>query len=149
MDLIYEMHAAVLEQSFLFEVPRGATEIQGSREVQCGPWDPEACSTVLTIWFDLGWVSVYMPSEQMQRWTEQPATWMSKLQTSDHPILEKSDARELLATPSSWAHDRAEGWAALLVTDSAPDDLNVWFRDIPLPAGRRTPGHRQIRAAVK
>ena len=116
-------------------MPLGSTEISDSRDVPYGPWDPEACSTVLTIWFDLGWVGVYMPSEQAERWTEQPATWMSQLQTRHHPMLGKSEARELLATPSSWAQDRAEGWAALLVTDSAPDDLNAWFRDIPIPAG--------------
>jgi hypothetical protein len=133
MNLIYEIRAAVFEQAFLFEVPLGSTEIQDGREVRYGPWDPEACSTVLTIWFDLGWVGVYMPSEQVERWTGQPATWMFQLQTSHHLMLGKAEARELLATPSSWAQDRAEGWAALLVTDSAPDDLNVWFRDIPIP----------------
>ena len=33
------------------------------------------------------------------------------------------------------AEDRAEGWAALLATDSASvADLTVWVRDIPIPA---------------
>lgn len=84
------------------------------------PWDPEACSTVLTIWFDLGWVGLYMPSEQLEHWAKQPATWMSRLPPSHHPMPGKREARELLMTPSSWTGDRAEGWAALLATDSAP-----------------------------
>jgi hypothetical protein len=83
---------------------------------------------------DLGWVAVYMPSEQVERWAKQPAMWMSRLTTSHHPMPGRPAARELLTTPSSWKEERAEGWAALLVTDSAPvADLNVWFRDIPSP----------------
>lgn len=135
MDLIYEAHVAVVEQAFLFEVVRGSTEVRDGREVRYGPWDPEACSTVLTTWFDLGWIRVYMPSEQAERWAMQPAAWMAGLTRGHHPMLRELEARELLATPSSWREDRSEGWAALLATDSAPiADLNVWFRDIPIPA---------------
>jgi hypothetical protein len=133
MNLIYATRAAVFEQAFLFEVLLGSTGIRDGHEVRYGPWDPEGCSTVLTIWFDLGWVGVYMPSEQVERWAKQPAMWMSRLTTSHHPMLGRPEARELLMTPSSWTEDRAEGWAALMVTDSAPvADLNVWFRDIPI-----------------
>lgn len=49
MDLIYEAHAAVVEQAFLFELPLGSTERTDGHEVRFGPWDPEACSMVLTI----------------------------------------------------------------------------------------------------
>jgi len=134
MNLISETRAAVFEQAFLFEVPLGSKEILDGHEVRYGPWDPEACSTVLTIWFDLGWVGVYMPSEQAERWAKQPAMWMAQLPAGHHPMLGKTEARELLTTPSSWTEDRAEGWAALLATDSAPiADLTVWFRDIPIP----------------
>jgi hypothetical protein len=134
MNLIYEIRVDVLEQAFLFEVVLGSTEVRDGIEVRYGPRDPEACSTVLTIWFDLGWVGVYMPSEQVDRWAKQPATWMSRLTRNHHPMLGKQDARELLTTPSSWTEDRAEGWAAVLATDSAPvAELNVWFRDIPIP----------------
>ncbi len=136
MDLIYEVHAAVGEQAFLFEVQHGSTERKDGREVSHGLYLPEACSTVLTTWFGLGWVSVYMPTEQLERWAAHPARWMAELTQGCNPVLGKSEARELLATPSLWIQDRADGWAALLMTDSAPvTDLNVWFRDIPIPPG--------------
>lgn len=135
MDLILEARAAVVEQAFLFEVVLGSTEVRDGRQVRHGQWDPEACSTVLTTWFDLGWIDAYMPSEQMERWAKQPAAWMARLTPRHHPRLGKPEARELLTRPSSWTEDRAEGWAALLATDSAPAaDLNAWFRDIPIPA---------------
>lgn len=134
MNLIYETRAAVLEQAFLFEEVLGSTEVRDGHEVRYEPLDPEACSTVLTIWFDLGWAGVYMPSEQVERWAKQPAMWMSRLTPNHHPTLGTPEARGLLTTPSSWTKDRAEGWAALLATDSAPvADLNAWFRDIPIP----------------
>lgn len=135
MDLICEVHAAVGEQAFLFEVPLGVTErSEDGEEVRHGPWDPEACSTVLTAWFDEGWVNVYMPTEQLERWAAQPASWMSRLARTNHPMLGSGDARDLLAAPSLWTKDRAEGWAALVTTESAPvADLNVWYRDIPVP----------------
>ena len=135
MILICVIRTAVFEQAFLFEVVLGSTDVHDGHEVRYGPWDPAACSTVLTIWFDLGWIAVYMPSEQVDRWANQPAIWMSRLPPSHHPMLGRTEARGLLTTPSSWTQDRAEGWAALMVTDSAPvDDVGVWFRDIPIPA---------------
>lgn len=134
MNLIQETRAAVFEQAFLFEVARGSREVRDSHEVRYGPWDPQASSTVLTIWFDLGWVGVYMPSEQAERWANQPAMWMSRLPPDHHPMLGKPEAKGLLATPSSWTEDRADGWAALLATDSAlAGDVTAWFRDIPIP----------------
>jgi len=87
MNLIYETRAAVFEQAFLFEVLLGSTEVRNGQVVRHGPCDPDACSMVLTIWFDLGWVGGYMPSEQVRRWGKQPATWMSRLATSHHPML--------------------------------------------------------------
>ena len=136
MDLIYEAHAAVVEQAFLFEVPLGSSERKDDHEVRLGPWDTEACSTVLTIWFELDWIGIYMPSEQLERWADRPATWMPRLAPGHHPLLAKADARHLLATPSLWTADRADGWTALQTTDTAPvTDLNVWFRDIPVPLG--------------
>lgn len=49
-DFRREVFWAVQEGAFLFEVPRGATDLLPSGPVVHGPWDPAACSTALLTW---------------------------------------------------------------------------------------------------
>lgn len=131
MDLINEMHVAVLEEAHLFELPLGAIDDPSRSHVVHGPWAAKDCSTVLIQWFDCDWVALYLPGLPGS-WGLPAASWEPRLGPGSQRVLSASDARSLLSAPDLWTSERLDGFVCLTTTDEAPrDDPNAWFRDTP------------------
>jgi len=77
MDLIDQMRLAVLEEAPLLQLPRGSTDDPSGRHVVHGPFEPNDCSTVLLIWFDLGWIELYLP-DMPTEWALTNAEWEAR-----------------------------------------------------------------------
>jgi hypothetical protein len=73
-DFLSQMHLVALEESPLYEIPRGATDLVPGTPVVHGPWPAESCAAVLNIWYALGWIGLYYP-EPLHGWNVEPAEW--------------------------------------------------------------------------
>lgn len=112
-DFSSEMYVAVIEQSFLFELALGVTDVMrdGTR-VPHGPWAPSDCSAVMIAWFDRDWI------------------FLHRSPGDDTPVP-RAYARDVLLDPARWKRENAEGCFALMPTASAPDDYRHWLSAVP------------------
>ena len=120
-DFVEQMYLAVVEESWLFEVPRGV----GDEHDDCthGPWLAPDCSRQLLAWFDQGLIELYAdPPEDTPR-PRNRAEWQMWNNGYFLRVLEPSAARDLLANPERWTRESDDGFIHLCPTDGgmAPD----------------------------
>jgi hypothetical protein len=134
-DFRGEMWLAVHEGGFLFEVPLGAIDHTRHGIVQHGPWPPDECSRCLLTWFDHGWITLYVPSEQLFRWSSDDDALVKDPADETVRIVESDRARAILAEPRTWTNDRPEGFVCLAPADHAPssDFRQLWLDVIAPP----------------
>src|SRR5205807_514286 len=58
-DFLSQMHLAALEESPLYEIPRGSTDLMPAAPGVHGPWPAASCAAVLNIWYAVGWIGLY------------------------------------------------------------------------------------------
>jgi hypothetical protein len=87
-DFAAELRWAVAEEAYLWELPGGSRDSLGDDTWrEHGPWRREDCSAALTVWLDVGWVSL------VRLWPHEVP-------------LDTDAAREHLADPASWVSYR-------------------------------------------
>jgi hypothetical protein len=66
LDFANEMHVAVAEEAYLWELPRGSRDMEVDGSVQHGPRPPANCSAALLVWFNAGllWLLRRGPEEE-------------------------------------------------------------------------------------
>jgi hypothetical protein len=89
-DFRGQMWLAVHEGAFLFELPLGAIDHTRHGVVQHGPWPPEECSRCLLTWFDHGWITLYVLSEQLFRWSSDDDALMKDPADENVRIVEET-----------------------------------------------------------
>lgn len=114
-DFLSQMQLAALEESPLYEIPKGSVDQLPSGPVRHGPWPAATCAAVLKTWYAAGWIGLYYP-EPPSAWNVTPAAWCSRLVDGD--VLARSDAEELLDHPERWIPGRADGHACPYQTDA-------------------------------
>ncbi|MCU1600235.1 MAG: hypothetical protein JWO22_944, partial [Frankiales bacterium] len=121
-EFLSEMHAAVYEESPLYELPGGVTDLLPNGPVVHGPWLAEDCSRVMSHWHELGLLELY-------RYHSDGTTG---------PTVASDDARALLRDPSSWPGS-GPGWDALVavcVTEAGANlSFEDWLRSAARPVG--------------
>ena len=130
------MHLAVLEESPLYEIPRGLTDLVPGTPVVHGPWPAATCAAVLRIWRSLNWIGLYYP-EPPSEWRVTPAEWCARLLDGD--VLRSADAEALLGHPERWIAGHADGHACLYLSDAG--EVTPWPRwhEAALEAAQRLP----------
>lgn len=132
-DFLGEMWLGVHEEAFLFELPGGSILHTADGPQRHGPWPPNECSRCLLVWFDRGWLNAYVPPEQLFRWSPDEDALMPDTEDETWRILTPARAREIIADPTSWMNDSAEGMIILAPASQAPDST---FRQLWLDAVR-------------
>jgi hypothetical protein len=128
-DFLGHMWLAVHEGAFLFEIPDGAIDHTRDGIVRHGPWPPEDCSRCLLTWFDHGWITLYVLSEQLFRWPPNDDALQRDPDDDTARLVESHRARDIIAEPQTWTNDRAEGMVCLSPADHAPasDFRQLWL----------------------
>jgi hypothetical protein len=119
-DFLSEMHAAVYEESQLYEVARGVTDLVPGESVVHGPWQPEDCSRVLAGWYEMGWLNLYRYNPD----------------GSNGPTLASDEARVVLQDPGCWlgSESQWEGFVALCVTEAGSEmPFDTWIQNAARP----------------
>jgi len=134
-DFLGQMWLAVHESAFLFEVPGGAIDHMRDGVVRHGPWSPEECSRCLLTWFDHGWITLCVLSEQLFRWSPDDDALRRDPADESARLVENHRARDILAEPQGWTNDRAEGFVCLSPADHAPasDFRQLWLDAVDPP----------------
>lgn len=123
-----EMYLAVREESALWELPTGSTDLLRSGTVRHGPWAPRDCAAVIRAWMDRGWVELYLP-ELPPSWELRPARWLERaVHRGGFRVLATADAHDLLDDPTRWAMDDMDGQVCLSCTSTGlMNDEAVWL----------------------
>jgi hypothetical protein len=105
-DFLSQMHLGTLEESPLYELARGSTDLLPSGSVTHGPWPADSCAAVLRVWHAADWLELY--------YRDLPPTWKItqeewRLRLAEDGTLARGDAQELLAHPDRWVSERADG----------------------------------------
>ena len=135
-DFLSQMHLAALEESPLYEIPRGSTDLIAGGPIVHGPWPAASCAAVLNVWYAQGWIGLYY-SPPPPAWNVKPADWCTRLVDGD--LLSKADERALLAQPQRWLAGHADGHASLYCTDSGQTTpWQLWY-DTALETAQQLP----------
>jgi hypothetical protein len=118
-DLLSELMWAVYENAFIYEAPRGATDI-GVTVVEHGPWDPNQCSQTLLAWLRRGWITLYLSPEYILYADPAQTDWLVRTVDDAGLVLSLADAEALLRQPERWLPGTTDGMVCLRPTTSAP-----------------------------
>ncbi|SOD72077.1 hypothetical protein SAMN05892883_1512 [Jatrophihabitans sp. GAS493] len=121
------MLTLVYEEAPFWEIGSPVTEYLGGDQTFVeGPWSIESCSAVLLRWFDAGWLhciavarshTIRKPAE-IHRYTYD-ADWQSRATLNkDYWVLQRSDARALVADPARWSTGGPDAGVCLCRTDA-------------------------------
>jgi hypothetical protein len=115
--------------------PSGRWTTHATASCKHGPWPPEECSRWLLAWFDHGWITLYVLSEQLFRWSSDDDALIKDPADETVRIVERDRARAILAEPRTWTNDRPEGFLCLAPADHAPssDFRQLWLDAIAPP----------------
>lgn len=126
---INEMHVAVAEECFLWELAGGTIDLEPEGPVQHGPWDAAACAAVMQRWLGKGLVELHLLPERLPADPGLPVPdWVRRATRRDSRlILTRNDAQWLLSHPAVWELGTIEGSVQLSLSDrgvtSSPE---VW-----------------------
>ena len=135
-DFLSQMHLAALEESPLYEIPRGSTDLVRGTPVVHGPWPAQSCAAVLNIWYALGWIGLYYP-EPPPGWNVEPAEWSARL--VDGQVLSQADGQTLLGHRERWLVGQADGHVCLYCTETGEATPWQLWHDMALEAAQRLP----------
>jgi hypothetical protein len=136
-DLVSQMRVLIAEEAFLRELPQQMTDYYGGggKTVVHGPWQAEDCQRILLRWFDRGLVDcialawgTIVRSDEIVRY-EYNASWRSQAtEVGQHLILDREDARALLADTATWDTEGV-GAGVMLSESEAADGMSFddWF----------------------
>lgn len=133
-EFINEMHVAVAEECFLWELPGRSTDLEPDGPVQRGPWDAATCAAVMQRWLDNGLLELHLPAEHLPADPGFPVPdWVDRAGRRDSRlILSRSDAQWLLSHPVLWEPGTIEGGVHLSLSDrGATSPPEVWAADKP------------------
>ena len=135
-DFLSQMHLAALEESPLYEIPRGSTDLMPAAPGVHGPWPAASCAAVLNIWYAVGWIGLYYPVPP-SGWDVAPAEWCARLVDGD--VLAQADGQYLLKHPERWLVGQADGHVCLYCTKAG--EATPWQRwlDLALETAQRLP----------
>lgn len=120
-DFAEQMYTAVVEESPLWELPRGVTDLLPGGAVTHGPWDPAECGAAITCWLDRGWVELYSPGP-LRAGRQERGTFC---------VLAEDDARRLLREPARWLVETPDGSVCLSRTDAGTAvDAEEWIASL-------------------
>jgi hypothetical protein len=120
-DLVAQMRAAVREETALWQLPSGSTDLLASGNVVHGPWPARECSDVIAAWLRRNWIELYLPSLP-DKWQLPGAEWRVRASYSEgFLLLANLDAEKLLRDPSRWTLDSEDGHVALSLASSSTD----------------------------
>jgi hypothetical protein len=97
-ELLLELHAAVYEQLWLFEVSCGSTELIDGLPRRIGPWPPGACSAVLVGWHAAGLLALChdtpdgsvgspIPADEAATLSATPSLWVQPVRRNERISL--------------------------------------------------------------
>jgi hypothetical protein len=133
-DFLSQMHLAAVEESPLYEIPRGSIDLMRDTPVVHGPWPASTCAAVLRIWYGQGWIALYYP-EPPPGWNITPADWCAHLVDGD--VLPQAVADTLLDHPERWIADHADGQACLYQSDlGEATPWRQWYEAVVATAQR-------------
>lgn len=126
-DFMTEMYALAIEEGFLHEAPRGATDLLPTGDVIHGPWDPGACSTVLAGWNAEGLIILYVDQPAELPWQSRTTEFTVGRETFYE--LAAEDSAELLSDPARWQIESGEGLVCIARSDRATGvQYEAWRR---------------------
>lgn len=132
-DFVGQMTLAAAEETPLYETPRGCTD-RVEPPVTHGPWPAASCAVVLRVWFDAGWMGLYLP-DWPREWNLQRADWCGRL--GDDRTLAGPDAEDLLAHPERWIFGHSDGHVAPYRTvDGQTEPWEQWYSTATVTAQR-------------
>jgi hypothetical protein len=134
-DFLLQMELAALEQTPLYEIPMGSTDLV-TPPVTHGPWPAASCAAVLSLWHKAGWIGLYLP-DYPQEWDLVPAHWRTRL--IDGGVLSAPDAEELLDHPERWLLGYADGHVAPYKTVEGQGAPWEQWRNEAVEAAQRLP----------
>ncbi|RBY92362.1 hypothetical protein DQ244_08860 [Blastococcus sp. TBT05-19] len=114
-EFVEQMYLAVVEESWLWEVPLGVPDGHGGYEH--GPWDPAECSRQLVTWFDAGLVELYAdPPDDAPRPRDlrEWRAWNGRPRVG--PAAEV--ARAVLTDPARWTGASEAGFLRLSLSSA-------------------------------
>jgi hypothetical protein len=123
-EFVEQMYLAVVEESWLWEVPLGVSDGHGGYEH--GPWSPADCARQLLAWFDAGLVQLYADppddAPRPQNLREWRAWNDGRYRLVPHPDI----ARAVLADPVRWTGTSDIGFLRLCPSDAGMSADAVW-----------------------
>ena len=134
-DLVSEMYTLVFEQAYLHEVTNQVTDLhRDGRKAKNDPWPAGECRSVLTPWYEAGWVELIADAGAPTAFPD--ATWRgAATQTASYLVLAAADAGALLGEPSRWIAGTADGQVMLCRTDEGcSHEYDAWLALAQHPA---------------
>ncbi|HWS31565.1 MAG TPA: hypothetical protein VN408_02355 [Actinoplanes sp.] len=105
-DFLWQMKLAVLEQTWLYDIPRGSIDSPGPHARHHGPWPGPTCAAILRLWYRQGWIGLHF-QDLSPDWDVVPAEWQDRRTGGD---LAAEDAHALLGQPERWTPEHADGF---------------------------------------
>jgi hypothetical protein len=135
-DFLCQMQIATLEETPLYEIPKGSVDLVRGGPVHHGPWPAAACAAVLKVWHAAGWIGLHFPGYP-STWNLTPADWGARI--ADGDTLTGLDADELLDHPERWILGQADGHVCLYQTETGRmTPWQQWY-DVALETAQRLP----------
>jgi hypothetical protein len=125
VDFLWNMEAAVREETPLYEIPQGSQS--GAKFY--GPWPASTCAAVLKAWYQAGWVGIYF-RDPPPGWSVAPAEWRSRL--ADSADLAVEDALALFEQSERWAQiEHGDGHVQpYLTTEGDITPRDQWYEHV-------------------
>ncbi|GAA2600563.1 hypothetical protein GCM10010399_34210 [Dactylosporangium fulvum] len=135
-DLVRQMWALVVEETFLWDLTKQVTDYYDSETaITHGPWLAVDCQQILTRWFDCGLIdcvatswATRVRSDEIVHF-EYNADWRTRAtERGQHLILARDDTGALLRDPSTWHADGDGAGVTLCPSDQAAGlSFDAWF----------------------
>ena len=124
-EFVEQMYLAVVEETWLWEVPLGVSDGRGGHEH--GPWQPDDCSRQLLAWFDAGLVELYAdPPDDAPR-PRTAAEWHVWKAGRYRRITDDGAARAVLADPARWTGTSEDRFLRLCPTEAGMAPGAPWL----------------------
>ncbi|RBY93684.1 hypothetical protein DQ237_17100 [Blastococcus sp. TF02-8] len=124
-EFVEQMYLAVVEESWLWEVPLGVSDGRGGHDH--GPWDPAECSRQLLAWFDAGLIELYAdPPDDAPR-PRSVREWRAWNDGRSRRVPEPAVARAVLAEPARWTGTSEDRFLRLCPSEAGMGPSAAWI----------------------